>query len=358
MKKKHKHSTPVDKNLERIRTINDALESDPVDIETLRHLAIHGGLVNNALRALVWPKLLGVSSDNAIISKKVSSKDVDQVAKDVDRSLWKFTQGKAYMRQEKRAELSRIIHAILATHPELHYYQGFHDVASVFLLIAGEENAFAMVERLSLYHIRDALDATLESTKQVLSLMLLLSLADPELHRYFKQSEVEPFFALSWVITWFSHSFDNLDSIARLFDLFIASHPLMPLYVGVAIILHFREKLLREVDCEYSAVHTFLCNVPQDIPLEPIINKALELFDKFPPDKLQKRAFKLKNTSPANNYPFDWMTKSQRPDTVKSRAFSSHGNRINADVNSLDKEIMHILNLRHTRLKPRHKIGW
>ena len=109
------------------------------------------------------------------------------------------------------------------------------------------------------------------------------------------------------MITWFSHGFDNLDSIARLFDLFIASHPLMPLYVGVAvsdfvfelmqkIILHFREKLLREVDCEYSAIHTFLCNVPQDIPLEPIIESALQLYDKFPPDKLQKRAVKLKKT--------------------------------------------------------------
>jgi hypothetical protein len=53
--------------------------------------------------------------------------------------------------------------------------------------------------------------------------------------RYFQKAEVQPFFALSWILTWFSHGFDNLDDIARLFDLFIPSHPLMPLYVGAAV---------------------------------------------------------------------------------------------------------------------------
>jgi TBC1 domain family member 20 len=43
----------------------------------------------------------------------------------------------------------------LCRNPELHYYQGFHDVASVFLLVAGtEDEAFAMMERLSKNHIR------------------------------------------------------------------------------------------------------------------------------------------------------------------------------------------------------------
>ena len=41
-----------------------------------------------------------------------------------------------------------------------------------------------------------------------------------------------PFFALSWFITWFAHNLQSLAQISRLFDLLLASHPLMPLYVS------------------------------------------------------------------------------------------------------------------------------
>lgn len=46
-----------------------------------------------------------------------------------------------------------------------------------------------------------------------------------------------PVWALPWTLTWFSHGAtgdDALDQVARLFDLFLASHPLMPIYVGAA----------------------------------------------------------------------------------------------------------------------------
>ena len=39
-----------------------------------------------------------------------------------------------------------------------------------------------------------------------------------------------PYYGLSWLITWFAHNVPDLEQIARLFDLFLASHPLMPLY--------------------------------------------------------------------------------------------------------------------------------
>lgn len=82
-----------------------------------------------------------------------------------------------------------------------------------------------------------ALNASLDSAQKILSLLFpLISLADAELFQYLCRSGIEePVFALSWVITWFSHGFDDLDVISRLFDLFIASHPLMPLYFGAQV---------------------------------------------------------------------------------------------------------------------------
>ena len=46
-----------------------------------------------------------------------------------------------------------------------------------------------------------------------------------------------PYFALGWFITWFSHNVQQLDQISRLFDLFMASHPLMPLYVVAQVMM-------------------------------------------------------------------------------------------------------------------------
>lgn len=57
--------------------------------------------------------------------------------------------------------------------------------------------------------------------------------ADLELYRHVSSSGAPPYFALSWLITWFSHNVPALEQISRLFDLFVASHPLMPLYVAV-----------------------------------------------------------------------------------------------------------------------------
>ena len=60
--------------------------------------------------------------------------------------------------------------------------------------------------------------------------------ADEEVHQQLAAAEVPPFFALGWFITWFAHSVDSLPHISRLFDLFMAAHPLMPLYATAVVI--------------------------------------------------------------------------------------------------------------------------
>ena len=58
----------------------------------------------------------------------------------------------------------------------LHYYQGFHDVASVFLLQVGEGTGGLMMERVSLSHMRFATRDTLDSTREVMALLYPLLL--------------------------------------------------------------------------------------------------------------------------------------------------------------------------------------
>ncbi|GLI60549.1 hypothetical protein VaNZ11_002706 [Volvox africanus] len=70
---------------------------------------------------------------------------------------------------------------------------------------------------------------------------------------------LEPFFALSWFLTWWAHELDELPTAARLFDFFLATHPLMPLYLGAVAMRSQRASLLA---CEdMPKLHSTLMNL-------------------------------------------------------------------------------------------------
>ena len=169
----------------------------------------------------------------------------------------------------------------------VHYYQGLHDVASVLLLVTGSEvAAFRLLRRLAACQLRDFTRPTLDVALEACDLLpLIVARVDPQLGRALDSSRnpgaPPSHYALSWLLTWFAHSAgsssssrrgdgtgataaadalaaaaastaaaaaasndDTLNSAARLFDLFAASHPFMPLYVAAAAIVADRRRLL------------------------------------------------------------------------------------------------------------------
>ena len=85
-------------------------------------------------------------------------------------------------RTMKQLELGNVINAVLGRNPLLHYYQGFHDICSVLVLVLGERNAFLAAERLALFYLRDFMMATLDPAMDHLSLVYVLLRHDsPEL---------------------------------------------------------------------------------------------------------------------------------------------------------------------------------
>lgn len=86
-------------------------------------------------------------------------------------------------RDQLRETLSDVINGVLAAHPRLRYYQGFHDVCSVFMLIADENLAFCLAERCASCHLRDFMQPSLKNAVGHLELvMCLLSSTDGELY--------------------------------------------------------------------------------------------------------------------------------------------------------------------------------
>lgn len=57
-------------------------------------------------------------------------------------------------RMDLQEELTDIILRVLQKNPQLHYYQGYHDIVVTFLLVLGERLATALVEKLSTHHLR------------------------------------------------------------------------------------------------------------------------------------------------------------------------------------------------------------
>jgi Rab-GTPase-TBC domain len=205
----------------------------------------------------------------------------------------------------------------------LRYYQGFHDVASIFMATLSDGNqssittaspskeqrngnddemdSCAQVEenewekihpdeilrdlqeqamalgldlpsrvllQLSYSHFRDNLRSTFVQLQTALRIVLfpLLHALDPHgVHAHLVDCDMEPFFCLSWVITWFAHDVRDTELVKRLFDAFIVSHPLFPIYLSIAMLLHpVNRSMILMTDCDFAAVHHCLTMLPRN----------------------------------------------------------------------------------------------
>ncbi|XP_026155651.1 TBC1 domain family member 20 isoform X1 [Mastacembelus armatus] len=318
---------------QKLAEIHQALMSDPVDIETLRKAAASkGGLLTDEVRRKVWPKLLNINLYNLPHKPgrdvREHHKDYNQVVLDVRRSMKRFPKGMpATERGVLQEQLIDIILEVLKHNPQLHYYQGYHDVAVTLLLVVGERMAIAMLDTLSNYHLRDFMDPTMDSTKHILNyLMPILEQVDTELHDFMIRAEVGTIFALSWLITWYGHVLSEFRDTLRLYDFFLASHPLMPIYLAATIVLH-REKEVKKTECDMAMVHHLLSRIPQDLPYEVLIGQSQYLFDQYPPSLLAKQAAlqSRRSLSISTFQAFQLSTLHQRPDSVLQRLTKAQG---------------------------------
>lgn len=278
--------------LSKLIAIEEALRADPVDLTSLQQLAIkRAGLLTDDVRQKVWPQLLKinmyVSSPRPVIGEVHSYRDYNQVVLDVNRCLRRFPPGiEERRRLALQDQLIFLIVRILMKHPELHYYQGYHDICITFLLAVGDELAFALVEQLSLSHLRDFMDVTMEKTTHMLNYLYpILGRVNSDLRDHMENAGVGTIFCLSWLITWFGHVLNDYRHIVRLYDFFLACHPLMPIYLAAAIVL-YRDAEILEADCDMATLHSLLSKVPDDLPFEDLIVKTGDLFLQYPPHDL------------------------------------------------------------------------
>jgi len=167
-------------------------------------------------------------------------------------------EGESEKRKDARKhELSNVITAVLRRHPILHYFQGYHDIVQVLLLVLGAHAAVPAVSRLSLLRIRDFMLPTMSGTESHLHLLpAVLYAVDPVLCKHV--SHTQPFFALAATLTLYAHDIEEYGDIARLFDFLLASEAAVSLYL-FAVVRH--AYISKEANNSLTMRHRLSCLV-------------------------------------------------------------------------------------------------
>ncbi|KAF9881366.1 GTPase-activating protein gyp10 [Colletotrichum karsti] len=270
------------------------------NIEGLKELAsTKGGFLTDDLRRKAWPILLGLADSEdfkGAIATGIDEKnnwkelprhrDEDQVQLDVNRAFIYYPQHQSDSELEKnKSELSDLITEVLRRYPYLCYFQGYHDICQVFLLVLEPPWRARLVSRLSVLRIRDFMLTNLEPTVAQLRLIPdILNAADPKLKRHL--SGTEPFYALAGTLTMYAHDIQTFGDIARLFDILLTREPVFSVYMFAQIVLNRRDELFDNDEDDPSMLHLILSKVPQKMDLEALITKTTALYDRHPPETL------------------------------------------------------------------------
>lgn len=186
----------------------------------------------------------------------------------------------------KKTELSNLITETLRRQPYLCYFQGYHDICQVFLLVLPPSLRMTAVARLSVLRIRDFMLPNLHPAISQLRLIPdILNSVDPALCRHLSQTE--PFFALSGTLTMYAHDIQSYNSIARLFDALLACEQVFGVYMFAQIVLNRREELFDTPGSEPEMLHSILSKLPQPLDLDKLITDTALLFVKHPPQYLR-----------------------------------------------------------------------
>ena len=117
---------------------------------------------------------------------------------------------------------------------------------SVFLLVVEDDHvAFALSEVISRDYISDFMNCDFEVVGKAMKMLyVIIKASDTALYRFLTEAGAEPYFATSWLLTWFSHDLPLISDAARIFDALLCSHPLFCYYICAAVSISYYNIML------------------------------------------------------------------------------------------------------------------
>lgn len=275
--------------------------SEALDWEALRRDSLKTGGFGSR-RASLWPRLLGVEDDTEDAEQegwKSTAADTEehaderQIKLDTDRSFVLYPVEKNDDRETLQESLHELLVALFRKRRKLGYFQGYHDIITVLYLTVPPRLRFACAEKMSLYRIRDSMGSGLEPVLGLLRITRnLLRLADKPFAETLERNSPLPFYALSNLLTLFSHDMPTLNLIQHVFDYLLCRPPIAVVYLAAVAILARKEEVLAlQLEGEEGMAHSLLSTLPdlidEDATEEPHVDTdiTLELADPSPTDE-------------------------------------------------------------------------
>jgi hypothetical protein len=111
---------------------------------------------------------------------------------------------------------------------------------SVFIGIFGSNIGYYMSHRIATTYLRDSFLYTFEETVSILDKLIyfITVKTDPEFENIFAEFVNHKLaFTMAWIITWFAHSFEDINVVTRIWDYMISSQASAIVYISAALIL-------------------------------------------------------------------------------------------------------------------------
>lgn len=275
-----------------------------------------------------WRKYLFISNDEEKraytfiynYSKScINYPDRNQVELDLVRSFVHFEGISRKVLSKYRKKLQHVMDYVFYHQKHLHYYQGFHDICSILVLILDDSSACVAAERLALYHLNDFMKSSMDSVLPYLNYVyVLLSKIDPDIYQSIIKTGTPPYFSLSWLLTWFSHDIKNLNHVYYLFDVILKQNPMFPLFLIVSMI-HMNRQSLLAMDAT-DDLYQQLSKLPSCSNVFLLVNHCFQLFPIDNHDLLPR----FSSIKSALEITKSWIALSNMSPNNRSAAISKH----------------------------------
>lgn len=252
--------------------------------------------VPDEVRKILWPKMLKLPIEFASSVENLDNVHLNledevyqQILKDVARSRGHMPDNATEdLILKFQTELTQLICWVLSRHSDLSYYQGYNDVAATVLLVMGLQQGLHVLEKLTLMHLKRFMEKTMERVNQELFyIYALLDRDHPKLLQHLEDVELFPHFALAEYTTWYAHKYaDNRKLLHRLFDYFLGSEQLVPLYLSTKIVSHRAGEIFDTIPADMGHTHKVLSTLPDDLPFEKLLFDSTKLYQQYPPESI------------------------------------------------------------------------
>jgi hypothetical protein len=146
-----------------------------------------------------------------------------------------------------------------------HYFAGLQDLTALLLINLESPSLTSMVlTKLASSHLRDSMrnDRVIVDTAISVCFMPLLESVDSGLYDHLQSAGLTmPTFCRPWITCWFAQDLPNVQLASRVMDVLLVSHPLMPVYLAIAMLTANRSRIFNATH-QMSALYTIMRNLP------------------------------------------------------------------------------------------------